>query len=177
MTTSADPFTLIEQALWACLESSPAIHRLVGLNNRVRMSDDEPNVKPESVLAADVPELVVVPAGGTFNAPNTGVSSHSCTVTQTFLISVLSDTLSTSQLERSVNPIKWAIFCAMERNFLSREGLPGLDFVRMARAIDFQDTNTPQPSPIPGREIRSWRTVMNVTVTAIFNRTVVQGLN
>ncbi len=162
-----DPFSLVEAAIWRKLEANAAFAALVGAGRRVKMSVLEPNVMDSTM---DAPELVMIPSGGTVNRPGDGTSSSSESIRQRYSLGINSDTLSTVDSLRGINALKWAILCVFVSGIdtLPDESSVPLTFVRMVRAMDFQDVFTPQD--LIQRNVRGWRSVIGLEVVMVFDR-------
>lgn len=106
-----DPFSLVMEAMWAAAQNSNVLFQQIKPGNLIRFDKptDRSPIKT-SVLAADLPELFLVPTSLAGNDTNLHDSSASSRVCMTFHWLLNSGDLRTNAY---VMPIGWAIVCAM----------------------------------------------------------------
>jgi len=161
---SNDPFSLVEAAIWAALESSGGVRALVKVANRRRLIDTNPEPVRDSVTTEDLPELMVWPAGGAFNQPGSGVSSSSFSCVAQWMIGVTTDEVRTNR-DRSIHAVTWACFCALMK--MRNNGPYDLSFVTN---VDV-DSLTVQPGEaVPGRDrqVNGWKGLLSVRVRMVY---------
>jgi|TARA_R100000093_G_scaffold60439_1_gene31968 hypothetical protein len=115
-----DPFTAVLKALWDILEANSEFSSLVSLGNRRKLWTGDTKIDKDSYSPADLPEVTIVPAGGTSNPVATSTGGN---VIQIYRIQMLDGNL---QASSSYFPLKWAIFKALA----SIDGLLSLSYVR-----------------------------------------------
>lgn len=178
--SSADPLSQIQAKITALLKADSQLAAVVRVGNYVDFLGTKTNPIKESIVSADTPALIIIPAGGEFNGPDTGVSSSSCTLKQRYSIGVVTEELRVNAA-RGINFIKWRVFAIMERArpTLGALVLTELDNVGVAfnvglvnnlRITQFTD-QTADVQQIE-REIRGWKSVIGIEVTGSFTRTL-----
>jgi len=145
---SPDPFSQVEAALWAVLESHAPLAALVPLGNRIRFNGEADDPAKDSATAADAPELMVFPAGFELE----GGTSSSIMVRQRYVVSIATDSLNTSRI-REYNAIKWELLVAAEK---AREGLAagvkGVYAIRDLKIVSGDERpNDPEKTNVSGK--------------------------
>lgn len=146
------------------MEAHAPLCALVGLNNRVRMTDhdrDQPWKPPPS--AADLPELMMFPTDG--EALTAGTSSSSFAFVQRFTIIVSSDEMRTNR-ERSPNAVKSAVMGAL---LSCKDRLPGCNtnLVRPTKWTDRMGTTEGQDEE---KRATGWTCTLTVEVAGAQSR-------
>lgn len=153
---SDNPFALALEFLHKTLDEYEPFKMMVKNGNIVRYNASrEP--KKDGGMDSDVPEVAIVPAGGTFNS--SGRTSSSRAIRQRFQISVLTGDW---RAHLKVFPLRWIIFCAFER-FRDHITLNGFTKITKIDVLDFSDTMVTSG----GEESRmpaGWATVLTVEV-------------
>lgn len=159
--TSKDPFSRLEEAIWATLVSFAPLTALVNVGNMVNLTgpDDQP-FKP-SMVGGDVPELLLLQTGGEIKER----TSSGRTWVQRYALGIVSDQLRTNT-PQAINPVKWAVFRALSLAEVAGK-LPGLPFVTSIDFANFTDSMA-DPSPID-RKVRGWKTVIEVSANLRFS--------
>lgn len=165
------PFTAIEGAMWDTLEACSLVTAIVRTGNRVKFNQSTlPNPIRDSVLPEDLPELIIYPQGGAFNRVDTGVSSDSGSIVQTYAVGFTVGDLRTSPTGL-VNDLKWAIYVAFER--ARRSSVPffgtGITYLRNFRVSDFTDAIASAGIEGQPQRPRGWTGVVTLSVEMVFS--------
>jgi len=163
----SNPFEIMERCLWAAIEVQPELSALVRPANRIKyhtLGSTQQGDSPEkdSTTAADLPQLTIIPAGGTINQPGTGVSSSSISIVQRFTFALATDEPRTSLSVRRINAVKWALMLALLRMHTT-EPIPGANIIRSVTPQGYQDEEG--VDPVPG-----WTCVLSVSVVAVISK-------
>lgn len=165
-----DPFSMLEQAVWLAAEASPHVTALVKLGNRIKFHQGADMPLKTETQPGDLPELVMFPSGGDINPVGVGTSSHNHSFVQRYAFIITTDKLRTD-LDRSVNPVKWALLRAMLRYPAGPGGWMGLPFCRMVRAGSFSDqVSLPQAMAGLERPDAAWKAVLSMEFGLVFSR-------
>lgn len=160
--TSTDPFSIFEDALWSVLDSFAPLAELVKFNNRIRLtgSNDQP-FKP-SIVAGDLPELLVIPDGGSIDKR----TSDGRNWNQRYAVGLSTDQLRTNT-PTGINAVKWALFRALT----IAESQGRFKGLRNVISVDFSEyqESAADPSPLSDRKIRGWKAVLALTAVFRFN--------
>ena len=100
---SPDPFSQMLTALWTILGAFPGFSSLVRLANQIRLDGTSQQPYKEELAAADLPEVVIEPAGGEVHYRDTFSSNR---VVQKFKITAATDDL---RFTKQLLPVKWAV--------------------------------------------------------------------
>lgn len=164
MAFSSDPISQVEAALFWALFSHQPLAALVRPRNRITMATDAGDPTKDVVADADLPELVMLPAGGSNNSPGTGVSSSSTSNVLRYQIGITTADLRTTQRTTSIGPVKSEVFRALTFAFRVSPGsrqhfILGLPFVNWVGIGDFADALTDPERNAPG-----WHSAVGVEV-------------
>lgn len=163
-----DPFSKLEAAIWMAVEASPIVTALVRPGNRIKFHSGPDKALKQDTQVGDLPELVMFPVGGEINPQNRGTSSGTHSLTQRYAFIITTDQLKTS-LDRSVNPVKWALLRALLRNHPGPSGWMGLPFVRLLNGSSFSDlVELPPQMGSLNRSEMAWKGVMTVEFGMVF---------
>lgn len=123
-----DPFTQVYDALWTMIKSDVPLMAIIKAGNVIDF-DGNRNPLKDNLNEADLPELMLEPAGGEGvpSASSTGAKS-----TQRFSLTITNRTLDVERFYA----IKWRLFYLIAKN--APDNL-GLDFVKIVRG--FEDEN------------------------------------
>lgn len=135
---------------------------LVRLGNIIHLTGDGAQPFKGEVAAGDLPELLIIPAGGDLNAPNVGSSSSGWAVRQRYTVAIATDQFRTNQT-RSINPIRWAVIRALAR---LEDTLPGYSDVRWSRVSEWSDAIGGRGTD-PQALTEGWHTVLTIEVRII----------
>jgi len=179
MPLSTDPFSLVERALMHAIVSYPPVSALVRIDNRISFADGEEQPLKENPSSADLPELIIFPSGGSFNAQGS-TSSNGIGIIQRYTIACVTDEQRTNAPNsKGINDLKWRVFQACERiqNTNNPGALLNLPFVRIVRLEDFADQLGSDPFPVvagfPQRIIGGWAFVATLNVNMVIEREAV----
>jgi hypothetical protein len=164
-----DPFTIIEQSLWRSMELCPELTSVVKLANRVKYSSTNDVPLRDNPQAGDLPELQLLPDGGSINAPGSGVSSSSISIQQNYTLAMSTDELRTAG-ERCINRVKWGVVLAILRMHKT-EPMPGVSMVRRVDASTYRDGLVNQGAA--DRLLPGWSSVLSITVSCVIPKTEV----
>lgn len=157
----ADPFTMVTQAIWQALEQDPDISSGVRPGNRIkRLETGEATqvmTPKEEIISGDLPELDIVPAGGSVKFP---ASAGAFTVTQDFEIVI---NVEDARLDLRYYPLWWAIIRAMMKHGGCNLGL---DFVER---VSFGSYTNEESNDALLRGIDGWSALLTATVVMRFN--------
>jgi len=152
-----DPFTQVYEKIWETLTNAPEVSRRVKPVNRIMRTGQRVGPFRDTVTAADLPELDVVPAGGEANPFQTSTSGQ---FLQMFDVQVSAGGMS---LDRSqLFPLKWAVLKAVAR---AGDTL-GLDFVKSVRITDMAEGPTLRDE----RQAVGWQAIIRVQVVLFITR-------
>ncbi len=153
--SAADPLSQVLNALWELLEAQPEVTALVATHNRIKLSSATVVSQPQKLKhsTGDLPELMIVPAGGSCN-PH--ASSQSAQLVQRYGVGIVDGDL---RVHKSFFPLKWAIFKALA----SIDGNLGLSFVRRIVVEDIEDL--PSDAKAPG-----WSAAFSIVVELWYKR-------
>jgi len=149
-----DPFTETLNKLWDLLESHAGFTRLVSLKNRIKLTGRNPVPYRAQAQSADLPEVLIEPAGGEVHLFVTGSSSRAV---QDYAIVITTDDLGVS---RTLFPLKWELMKALSK---SGDSL-GLSFVKKVRIKEL----TERESGRTDRRAAGWSASLVVSVEMWF---------
>jgi len=114
MGFNPDPLTEVYQAILQLLKDDPDVSSIVAIGNLIDRTSSRPdgsdlNRPKEDLTDMDLPEIDLVPAGGTVDIPNT---SSSIVIDQSFDIVIKS---ATARLDAQFFPLFFAIIRAFVR--------------------------------------------------------------
>jgi hypothetical protein len=109
MSLPTDPFTEVLEKLWEALEGHAQFRQLVRFANRIKLTERGRRPIKDKVLGADLPEVRIIPAGGSGRIYATSTSS---TVVQRYAIQIATDE---AKVRDKYFPLKWAIYQALSR--------------------------------------------------------------
>ena len=163
-----DPFTLVYDALWSMLDSHTDFQELVKKGNMIRFSGKNRDPVKAEISVSDVPEVRLVPMGGT---PHLQRTSNSSSVLEKFEIQLSSGD---QRVDYALFPVKWAIYRAMSDWATILEALTwkGRTFVKLARPMSTADGVTESDLR---RGIDGWASIWSIEVHMWFANTDVQG--
>lgn len=133
---SPDPFSMIYEALWQILEDSPDFSVRVKPGNRVKFIGKLDRLpEKDEILTADLPEVRVIPAGGT---PHLQRTSNSSSCLKRFVIQVATGD---RRVDASLFPVEWAVYKALTdwTNILTALEWQGNTFVNLARPMEITE--------------------------------------
>jgi hypothetical protein len=159
--TSADPFSLFEDALWFALESYRPLADLVKVGNRLKLTGSKNNPYESSSSSGDMPELQIWASGaGVRGGQSAPRASDTRFWLQRYSVGVSTEQLRTNT-PASINPLRWLIFKALARAE-SRLIAPGIPFCTNVEYGDFRDQMQDVNPTDQNREMRGWKGVMDV---------------
>jgi hypothetical protein len=150
-----DPFTQVYQALLTKLLTSE-VTVLVRAGNVIRLDGANPDPRKVEVAAADLPELLLYPAGG---AIELGYCDDGLKVDQQFNLAVATSDV---RVSKGHFPLKWALL----RAFWAIKDNLGLAFVELVRLSNAAETLSDDQQ---NRGMDGWSTLFSVTVTLVFS--------
>jgi hypothetical protein len=106
---SADPFSPVYIALWQMLEEHKPLAAMVKVGNRIRFAGPDRSPLKAEIQTADLPELRVVPAGGSTLTERT---SSSGTCSKRFVIQVATGE-QRIDVDLGLYRIEWEVLRAM----------------------------------------------------------------
>lgn len=173
---SHDPFSRVERQILYTLFLHGRLQGLVQIDNRISFATDDASPLKENPQASDLPELCIVPAGGTFRPQRGLVTSTTLGIVQRYLVGVNTDNEQTAVAAGGVNEIKWRLFQAISR--MEDQSLPecvlGLPEARRFVGGDFSDALGVDTMPsIYARVIEGWSFSVTVDVELVFQRSEV----
>lgn len=131
-----DPFTQVERKLWDLISAHPGVTSLVRAGNIKDDQDLGDRAQKEGKLGADLPELRILPAGGSL----LGHSSTSIRYSQPFELQLLTGS---ERAFRQMYPVKWQLLRAFALTRRDPQWATlGLDFVidvRISGSTDRED--------------------------------------
>jgi len=156
-----NPFVQVYNALWDLLEAHAGLTDLVPVGNRIKMVDDNRDPIKDQISSADVPELRLVPIGGTPHIFRTS-SSSSCIKRYEIQIS------SGHQTVEMLYNVEWEILRAMMSWIPTLMDLTweGKKFVKLVRPGEMPEGVTSQDL---NRGIVGWSTLWACEVTMWFH--------
>jgi len=179
VSTSNDPFSQVDRALWDLLEAHEGFTDRVRSGNRIKFSGGgSRSPMKDQVSEADLPEVRLIPTGGT---PTLEIDSHTCQVVRRWEIQIATgdqrvdeagDLTGTDKAYgASLLPVEWEILRAMQgwRDVLRALNWPADEenkpFVLVHKCQPFTDgtTNTDL-----NRGIKGWSTVWGLEVYMAF---------
>ncbi len=133
MPTFTDPFTEIERKLWELVASHSGVIGLVKTGNRMDEQDLARNAQKDGHLGADLPELRLIPTGGSV----LGMTSTSLRIAQAYDFQVLTGS---ERPHRQMFPVRWQLIRAytLTRDDPTWEHL-GLSYVTDLKLLTFND--------------------------------------
>lgn len=160
----SNPFGMIFDGLWGMVTADPYLNSVVSLGNRMKYA--ERVTEKDVATTADMPELRLVPAGGSASILRTS-SSTSCIRRFAFQLQT-----GTQNLHETYLDIQWALMCALV-------GWPGVvgallwngqPFVKRMGVIEVTELMLrPFPESNPSGEIKGWSTVWVCELECWFN--------
>lgn len=104
-----NPFTLVFDALWSCLESSPEFTQDVKQNNRIHLNlSNKPNPLKLQIADSDLPEVILTQTGASdINILNTSGTSKIVMQYQWLLAT------GDIRVQNYLNQVQWDIFIGM----------------------------------------------------------------
>lgn len=165
---SNDPFSMVYSALWDMIEAHAGFAGLVKVGNRIRFDLDKRGVLKPDVSTADLPEVILTTFGGVVNLIDTSSTSK---VTRFYQIIISTGDL---RLSEYLNPVEWAIFCAMVgwRERLGALRWNNRSFVKRANLTSGSEG---QSNPEYNRGIKGWSALWTVEVEMHFATADLQG--
>ena len=155
-----DPFTQIYDAIWKILENHKGVTKKVRLKNRIKLSGVDPNPYKNTVLDADLPELLLEPTGGGgFAWTSTGLQMAS-----NFQLRLAAGDL---RVHKQLFPIKWEIIRALKQ---TRTNLD-LSFVKN---VEITDINETIGNDEVDRGTPSWTGLFEISVQVYLTNTELQ---
>ena len=129
---SDDPFTQTLNRLWELLESHAPLADMVRLGNRIKLAGANGDPYKPQVMAADLPEVLIEPAGGQVDLFATSTSTRAV---QDYAVTAVTGDLRVHTL---LFPLKWELVKALSRSG-DNLGLPFVRKVRIAEQADRAD--------------------------------------
>lgn len=174
---SQDPFSRVERQIAATLFLHGNLSGLVMYDNRITFAGTDPSPIKENPSSSDLPELCIVPDGGSMRPVDRGmISSTTFGIVQRYRIGVVTDEEQTAVADGGMNLIKWRVFQAIARmeDQSVAECVMGLPEARRFVAGDFVDALAADQMPAAyGRVIEGWAFAVTAEVLLVFPRTEV----
>lgn len=126
-----DPLSQVYDALWDLLEVHVPLTSLVKAGNRVKFSGTSRDPEKERVSTADLPEIRIIPLGGTPHIQRT--SNGSSWVKRFAVILATGD----KRVDVSLFPVEWEIYRAMAQWADTLTALTWNDkpYIKLARPV------------------------------------------
>lgn len=174
ITQSSDPISIVARTIMFQLMMHPWLSALVRPGNRIDFaggSDPEPG--KDSITDGDLPELVLLPAGGVMNPRDgsSGVSSSSRALRQRYLVGIHTKQPVSSDNNGGANTVKWRFFqaCLGLEDLNTPGGVMGNPNVVWVRPGDFFDElGRDVLSPQLQREVDGWTCGVTIEVLMVF---------
>lgn len=167
-----NPFDLVFDQLWNLAEASAPLDALVRERNRIKFNKtgDRDPLK-QTVAVADLPELVLGTNGA--SAINMHATSCSSMITRryTWLLST-----GDYRVNEILNPVEWAIFCAMT-NWKASLGSLTWNSKSFVKRMNFVDVSEGQSDPQLNRGIKGWSALWGCEVEMHFTTSELQAFN
>lgn len=163
---AANPFQLVYDALWQMLAERADLADLVKVGNRIDFGRPEtPDPFKRTIAAADLPEVILVPAGMDANLFSTSSSSN-CVRRYQWLLST-----GDLRIHEGLHPVEWAIFCGMadwqtKLTSLEWPANSGRHFVKLA---DIDTVTEGKSDHEKNRGIAGWSAVWTCSVHMYFS--------
>jgi len=165
-----DPYTMVYDALWTCLETDE-FKALVKDTNRIKYTDQGALRRPEKdmITEGDVPEVMLISGGCSYWDLR---ASGGASVTKTYSIVVTSGNrlLDTGQFF----PIQWAITKAMY-NYETVLGALTLDTEEFVKKMSLVPTEVGLSEDENNRDLKGWSAVWSSQVMMWFTNTILRG--
>ena len=156
MSYDPDPLTVMYNKQWEVLRAHFPITDFVKIGNQIIQTVEEPVFPKEDVVDADLPEIRVLPAGGTIeNIASTGTM----VVEQNYEIQVA---VQDARLNAQFFPLQWEIIVAYVKAGCDL----GLDFVEVVRLGNYTDEEN---DVAVLRGLEGWSSLMSVAVRMRFD--------
>lgn len=145
-----DPFTLAYRALWSMMSERSDFADLVRIGNRIDFANDaNRNPVKQVAAAADLPEIILVPAGCSVNIHNTSSSSRVIR-RYTWLMST-----GDARVSHLLFPVEWAVLRGMT-NWKTVMGALEWRDKRFVKRCDVISVTEGDSDPARNRGIKGW---------------------
>jgi len=162
MASETDPFTQVYDALYELPWKREALCRLVRAGNRVSYADDDRDPVKSTVTTADLPELRLVPLGGTPHLQRTSSSSTWLMRFQWMLATA------DQRVHKYLFPVEWELLRAMADWGTYLKALTWKTET-FARVMKLTDARLGMVDPEVSRGIKGWISVWACEVLMQFS--------
>ena len=159
---TTDPFTRVERLLWFVLESHPGFTSRVPPGNRIKLCESEPSAEKAKAQpqASDLPEVMVVPAGGQGEQSRTSSGEgfeqlYEIRVSTAYLQSQGNN--AANELQRGIGPLKWEIIRAFRHRSDVYASHPFVKRITSIPVVDQYPGNNATRGP-------GWESVLTLSV-------------
>lgn len=164
-TFTANPLTLVFDALWSCLEESPNFISDVAAGNRIKFNlTANRNPQKQQINDSDLPEVVLTSTGGSGGLFVTSSSSR--------MVQRYSWVMSTGdfRIQNYLHQVKWEIFCGMTgwQSILGALVWPLNSGKTFVKRTDLLDITEGLSNPDQNRGINGWSAIWNAEVEMAF---------
>ena len=105
--TMDDPFSIVFQALWDMIDASVPLSAMVKPGNKIRFNNNDWAPLKDSVMAADMPELILNSSGSSEAAQ---INSAGRGITRIYQWQISTGNFN---IDQGLFPVQWAVFSAM----------------------------------------------------------------
>lgn len=160
MSSEVNPLTQVYEALWEMLEGHQGFIDLVAEKNEIKMLNSSP--LKDQVSTADLPEVRIIPAGGSTHINN---STNSTKLIRRFSIQVATGD---RDISTSLYPVEFEIIRALHgwTNILMELEWSGCKFVKRCVQLDTVEGSAAYDL---NRGIKGWSCVWSCEVEMWFN--------
>ena len=161
----ADPFTMIHQALWDLVRANERLMDLIRSGNQVDYAGDSRSPEKDTMISADLPELRLVPLGGTAHLRRT---THSTSITRRFAFQLHSGS---QQVDKMLFPIEWELLCSLTEwtTYLGQLLWDGEKFAIRMSVVDITEEMLRPNLPSGDSRLKGWLTVWVGEIECFFN--------
>ena len=154
-----DPFSLVYERVWDILTGHKPLADLVNLRNRIRFDQTEQDPEKQEIEDSDLPELMLVPAGGEAEPFDTNTTARA---TQDLELQLTTGDL---RVHEVLFPVKWQLLRALVQCGVQ---LGGFDFVR---GVGFSNITEEFDNDAANRGTRGWSATITIRVDMHFDVT------